>query len=268
MSKLVERAYETSRGWLALGHERIPSPHALIVRDREHSDVYDANFAALVRAATEPEIRALLAQMDEVFSASDHRFVFWDAAMPQPFEARLVVDGWKLWNEMVTLVLEGELRADPPQIEIRPAASAADWLVIEDMHWLDAQEEVKKGLQPAYGREITEAMVRTKRRKAPAVQYFLARVDGVDCAFFSAWPGDNGVGQIEDLYTLPAFRGRGIARALMVKCVEDARARGAGPIIICARAEDTPKRMYEAMGFRPLCVQRGYLKHASAGGER
>jgi ribosomal protein S18 acetylase RimI-like enzyme len=205
-----------------------------------------------------------LHHMDDVFSASDHRFVFWDSAMPQPFEARLVVDGWKLWNASVTLVLEGELREPPAAFDIRPAASDADWNVIEDMHWLDAQEEVSKGLQPPWPRSVTAAMVRTKRRKAPAVQYFLARVDGVDCAFFSAWPGDNGVGQVEDLYTLPAFRGRGIARSLMVTCVSDARARGAGPVIICARAEDTPKSMYEAMGFRPLCVQRGYLKQLSS----
>lgn len=132
--------------------------------------------------------------------------------------------------------------------------------MIEDLHWLDAQEEVKKGLQPAWDRSITEAIVRTKRRKAPHVQYFLARVDAVDCAYFSAWPGENGVGQVEDLFTLPAYRGRGIARALMAACVDDARARGAGPLIICARAEDTPKKLYEALGFRPLCVQRGYLK--------
>jgi GNAT superfamily N-acetyltransferase len=266
MSSLVQLAYETSRGWLALGHERISCPHALLVRDTEHPNVYDANFAALVRAATEREIAELLQAMDEVFRALSHRFVFWDAAMPQPFEARLVVDGWQRWNEMITLVLEGELRERPVEVDIRPVASEADWKVIEDLHWLDAQEEVQKGLQPAWERSLTEAMVRIKRRKAPAVQYFLARVDGVDCGFFSAWPGDGGVGQVEDLYTLPAYRGRGIARALMVACVGDARERGAGPIIVCARAEDTPKSMYERMGFRPLCVQRGYLKQVERSG--
>jgi GNAT superfamily N-acetyltransferase len=103
-------------------------------------------------------------------------------------------------------------------------------------------------------------MLRTKRRKSPDVQYFIARVDDVDCGFFSAWPGANGVGQVEDLFTLAGYRGQGIGTALLAACVDDARARGAGPIIICARTEDTPKQMYAAMGFRPLCVQHGYLK--------
>lgn len=123
MSNLVQRAYETSRGWLALGHEHVPCSHALLIRDRANPDVYDANFAALVRAATTRDIAALLEHMNEVFSASVHRFVFWDAAMPQPFEARLVLDGWQRWNEMITLVLEGELRERPAAIDIRPAAT-------------------------------------------------------------------------------------------------------------------------------------------------
>src|SRR5882672_2569888 len=65
---------------------------------------------------------------------------------------------------------------------------------------------------------------------------------------------------VEDLFTRADFRGRGIGTALISACVADARARGAGPILIGARPTDTPKHMYAALGFRPLCVQRNYLK--------
>ena len=54
MSVLVRRAYETSRGWLALGHERVPSPHAWIVRAADVPAVYDANFAAMVPSRAGP----------------------------------------------------------------------------------------------------------------------------------------------------------------------------------------------------------------------
>jgi hypothetical protein len=40
----------------------------------------------------------------------------------------------------------------------------------------------------------------------------------------------------------------------------DSRPRGAGPVLIGARANDTPKQMYAALGFRPLCIQRSYVK--------
>ena len=85
-------------------------------------------------------------------------------------------------------------------------------------------------------------------------------VDGVNCGLFSAWPGEDGVGVIEDLFTRREFRGRGVATALIAACVGDAWARGAESLAVGARANDTPKRMYAAMGFRPLCVQRSYLK--------
>jgi GNAT superfamily N-acetyltransferase len=116
------------------------------------------------------------------------------------------------------------------------------------------------GFHAAWPRRITEQLVLSKRLKAPAVRFWLARADGVDCGFFSAFPGANGVGLVEDLFTHPDFRGRGVASALIAACVDDARARGAGPVLIGARIDDTPKHIYAALGFRPLCVRRAYLR--------
>lgn len=69
-----------------------------------------------------------------------------------------------------------------------------------------------------------------------------------------------GVGKVEDLFTAPAFRHRGIATALIAHAVDDARQRGAGPVLIGADANDTPKAMYSAMGFRPLLMYRSFVK--------
>jgi GNAT superfamily N-acetyltransferase len=260
MSNLVARAYQTAHGWLALGHERIDLPHAKLVRDHVTPRVYDANFAAAVRAESPQEIETLLAEIDRAFAGFEHRHVLWDPQTPQPFEARLLLDGWRLQNDLVTLVLEGELRERGPQVSLRPVESDADWQVIEALHWLDHQEEVAMGFHDAWERSVTEELVAAKRRKSPAVRYILAQADGIDCAFFSAWPGENGVGQVEDLFTRAEFRGRGIATALIAACIDDARARGAGAVLVNARTSDTPKQMYAALGFRPLCVQRSYLK--------
>jgi GNAT superfamily N-acetyltransferase len=107
-------------------------------------------------------------------------------------------------------------------------------------------------------------MVATKRAKAPALQFFLARADdGEDCAFFSSWPGPgdgNDVGKVEDLFTAPEHRRTGIATALIAHAVDDARRRGAGPVLIGADPDDTPKAMYAALGFAPACVLRSYTK--------
>jgi hypothetical protein len=51
----------------------------------------------------------------------------------------------------------------------------------------------------------------------------------------------------------------GLATALVHRGVVDCRARGAGAVVIAAEADDTPKAMYAAMGFRPLAVVHKYL---------
>ncbi|HEY5626201.1 MAG TPA: GNAT family N-acetyltransferase, partial [Dehalococcoidia bacterium] len=109
--------------------------------------------------------------------------------------------------------------------------------------------------------EIARQMFEVKRLKQPPVQYFLAYVKERPVAYFNSWAGIDGVGQVEDLFTLPRFRRRGIARALIHHCVADARAKGAGPVIIAADPKDTPKNIYAAMGFRPVAVQSHYTKH-------
>ena len=96
--------------------------------------------------------------------------------------------------------------------------------------------------------------------QCPPLRFWIARAEGSDCAFFSSWPGTNGIGKVEDLFTLPEFRGRGIGTALIAHAVLDARERGAGPVLIGALTDDAPKHMYAGLGFRPLCVMREYLK--------
>jgi GNAT superfamily N-acetyltransferase len=256
---LIARAFETIVGRLALGHETRTQPLAQFVRDPRVPVVYDANFVADVRAGTPDEIDSVLAAADSMYRELGHRQFIWDPEMPPEFEARLQLDGYATTTEVI-LVLEGPLASRGPKLELRPAEGDADWRVIYELCRLDHEEEVEKGFHDPWEPEVSEQIVAAKRVKAPDSRYFIARADGVDCAFFSAWPGANGVGQVEDLFTRADFRGRGIGTALIAACVDDARARGAGPILIGARANDTPKHMYAALGFRPLCVQRNLVK--------
>ncbi|MGH2899663.1 MAG: GNAT family N-acetyltransferase, partial [Solirubrobacteraceae bacterium] len=259
MSDLLTLAYETLERWLALGHESIERRGVRFVRERRMPQVYDANFATRVRAGAEDEIEAMLAAAEEIFADFGHRHFLWDPGMPLPFEARLQLDGYAPRDEVV-LVLEGALRARGPALDLRPVASDADWDALTELCWLDHQEEVELGFHDAWPRAFSEELCATKRLKGPAVRYFLARAHGVDCAFFSSFPGENGVGKVEDLFTRADFRGRGIGTALIAACVDDARTRGAGPVLIGARLNDTPKQMYAALGFRALCYQRSYLR--------
>jgi len=68
------------------------------------------------------------------------------------------------------------------------------------------------------------------------------------------------MGMVDDLFTLPSFRRRGIASKLITHCVEFVRNQGAGPILIGGLATDLPKHLYFWLGFQPICLTRSFIK--------
>jgi GNAT superfamily N-acetyltransferase len=233
------------------------------VRNPACADVYDANHGTAVRAATPTAVDAVLRRADERFPAGGHRTYKLDPRTPTGFEARLLLDGYEAETEL-QLLLTGELRADPRPVTIRPVETPADWATVARLTRRDHEEEGAKAGRPPHPPAVTTALVATKRAKAPELRFFLATDDGEDCAFFSSWPGPagSGVGKVEDLYTAPEHRHRGVATALIAHAVADTRARGADAVLIGAEPADTPKAMYATLGFAPVCALRSYTKQA------
>lgn len=259
-SELLARVFETVDGYLALGNEVIDGPLACFVRNPEAPNVYDANHVTRVRAGTPKETASVLERADDLLAPSGHRQFLIDPATPSTFEARLALDGYEV-SEELELLLEGDVVSGPMPggVDIRLAESDADWVSLERLFRMDHEEEAGQGRE-VISADVTRQVVATKRFKAPGLAFFVASVKRTDCAFFSSWPGTNGVGKVEDLFTHPDFRHQGVATALIRHCVDDARARGAKEVVIGARVDDTPKAMYAAMGFRPICVLRSWLR--------
>jgi GNAT superfamily N-acetyltransferase len=257
---LLRRVFDARVAYNELGNTVVAEPKARFVRNEETPNVHDSNLASRVRAETDDEIDGVLARADDLYAGLRHRKVMIDPETPPAFEARLVLEGYEP-HPHVELVLEGQLRASPDaSARIRLVESGDDWRSLTELWQLDHEEEVANGQHDPWGPRVTEQMVAAKQVKAPALSFWLARVDDTDAAFFSSWPGPEGVGIVEDLFTRPEFRHRGIATALIAHSVADARERGAGPVAISARADDTPKLMYAALGFRPFAISRSYLK--------
>ena len=83
---------------------------------------------------------------------------------------------------------------------------------------------------------------------------FVARIDGVlagQCELYV----DGADAQVEFVDTLEEFRGRGVARSVVLGAVAAARASGANHVFIEAEAEDWPKELYGRLGFDPLAGQ-------------
>jgi predicted GNAT family acetyltransferase len=63
------------------------------------------------------------------------------------------------------------------------------------------------------------------------------------------------VAQIEDVATLPAFRNRGLARAVVLEAAALARASGAELVFLVADENDWPKDLYGRLGFDQIGVE-------------
>jgi GNAT superfamily N-acetyltransferase len=259
--ELLRLVCETNFGYLAPGNERFAAHDASFIRNRQTPRRHDANLIGLIRTREAREIEALLRRADVEYEGLGHRAWSVDALTPPEFVAQLVLeDGYK-HREYLVSVLEGDLNAAPQPVEIREVLTEADWQAYQEldaMWW--QQSGASDDIFGVHDAELHAEFMQNRRLKAPGVRGWLACVDGVPRAFFSSWPGENGVGMVEDLFCHAEYRRRGLATALIAHCVADARARGAGPVIISSDPADTPKHIYAAMGFRPLYVTRSYTK--------
>ncbi|MGH0038405.1 MAG: GNAT family N-acetyltransferase [Myxococcota bacterium] len=246
--------------YLALGNRVENAVQARWVSWPDTPSIHDANHGQRVGARAPDAIDAVLREhaRRQADHGCRHRCFQCDHRTPPEFEARLLLEGYTLSCEL-QLVLEGPLRADPPRIELRRVESEKDWSVVGALAREEHLDQARRLGTEVYDESVTRGLVEGRRRRAGEERTFLARVDGTDCACFSSWPGRQGVGKVENLFTLPAFRHRGIATALIAHAVDDARARGAPAVNIGADPRETPMHMYAALGFRPIAVRRSYL---------
>jgi ribosomal protein S18 acetylase RimI-like enzyme len=87
----------------------------------------------------------------------------------------------------------------------------------------------------------------------PGGRLFLAACDGETAGCVALRPISDSVGEMKRLYVCPAFRGRGVGRALVDRVIAEAQAIGYRRLqldTLPAMAEAI--RLYESLGFRDI----------------
>jgi RimJ/RimL family protein N-acetyltransferase/ribosomal protein S18 acetylase RimI-like enzyme len=111
-----------------------------------------------------------------------------------------------------------------------------------------SRREVTVG-EPWGDDEISFLLDEAKRLIMRAVPTrFFAAVAGEEVAAYCEVRSDGAVAQIEDVNTLPRFRGRGLGRAVVQHAVDEARATSE-LVFLEALAEDWPRHLYTKLGF-------------------
>ena len=243
------------------GDERFEALGAVFIRNRTIPDKYFANHVEQVTASTPEEIALLGKRVEVEFESYRHRCFYVDRDTPTEFEAWLLMEGYQRTDSLV-MVLTEELSGTPKPHEIRLVETAADWQALHDLIVLADREFDSGSPQTGNGRptDVRDQRIAALQSISPPVRYWLVYAEDGARAFFSSWTSSDAIGVLDDLFTHPDYRHRGLATALVHHCVADSRERGAGPVALEADPAGTPKHMYAAMGFRPLSVSHEYLK--------
>jgi len=206
---------------------------------------YSSNFIRIRRTLDGVDADAIAADADRVLGEHDltHRQL---DVHDDGNGARLSAGFRELGWSVETLIHMAQTH-DP---EPRPAADVAD------VDFATARPVIEENLrgQP-YG--DSESVIRQLRdfrgvlEREAGARFFVGRVDGRAASVCEAYVlGD--VGQVEDVNTLEAFRGRGLASGTVLAASAWARANGADVVFLVADEDDWPKALYARLGFEQV----------------
>jgi GNAT superfamily N-acetyltransferase len=150
---------------------------------------------------------------------------------------------------------KGERQAPPADIrevdpsELRPLREE----ILRAEPWADSAEVVRQVIDSSF------LVARTGNAR-----HLAALVEG-EVASGADLYSDGRTAQVEDVSTFPAYRGRGLASALVLHAVEEALAARHDFVFLIADAADWPKDLYARLGFAPLGCKWTFLRRPSSG---
>lgn len=81
-------------------------------------------------------------------------------------------------------------------------------------------------------------------------EYRAVFLGGAKVAYFRLWPGDGNTLELDDLYVLPGFQGRGVGTEIVRHCIAEADLQKK-PLMLYVFTANTPAvRLYEKLNFR------------------
>jgi ribosomal protein S18 acetylase RimI-like enzyme len=175
------------------------------------------------------------------------------------------------------------LRDEQAAIRLEPGFAALGWkpqhfLLMVHRHEPDrpadaavrevGEEELRpvwaEGIRSApHGKDekLVQQILEHRRVIAHAVptRFFAAEADGRLAAHCELYSADD-AGQVENVATLPQFRRRGLARALVLRAVQESKAAENELTFLVASADDWPHELYEKLGFETVGRYLRFLK--------
>jgi ribosomal protein S18 acetylase RimI-like enzyme len=227
----------------------VPVPGGFGVLDDRYPSSYEHNQLYVTGSAAAP---ALVAAADRLLRERRHRYVtVLDPDVAAGLSPDLRAAGYR---EEGTVVMP--LTGTPHRDGTAPGGAAAR-VPLEDLRQADSRawDERYPGLPPDVVRQLFERRFTTAGACDLTTHVVRAEADVV------AWCNLYRVGrdaQVESVNTLPAWRRRGFARAVVLDAIAAAREGGCDLVFLLADRDDWPRDFYERLGFAVIAEQRSF----------
>jgi GNAT superfamily N-acetyltransferase len=238
----LERIHRFEREIELAGTETVDSPLGRGVLTPELPRRHDSNYLLLEQAESAHEA---IGEADRILggAALAHRVIL-------TFDDQLA---WRLMPEFQAL--GWLINRHVIMVQRREPEKGADLTIVREVHEPALRPGRTRAIlaQPWGTPELARQLLDSKVILAERAQtrFFGVEVNGEIVAWSDLYVAQ-GVGQVEDVATVPEHRGKGYATAVVLRAVEEARQAGAGLVFLVADDHDWPKKLYARLGFDPI----------------
>jgi ribosomal protein S18 acetylase RimI-like enzyme len=249
----LDRAFAFERWVLASTSTRtVDLPWGTAFFNDEFPLKYMANLLVIDGPLGGATVNEVDAEVEPLFASLRHRLVVVRSeADADRLAPGLTERGYKTEGLVVMA-----LRRDPDLVADVAAVEEIDEATARPLH-IEITRREPWGVEPGIAEIMADhrgMLVRTIEARI-----FTQRVDGQlagSCDLYLQ--GD--VAQIEDVGTLEEFRGRGVARNVVLRAAHEAREAGARFVFLLADADDWPQQLYGRLGFDEIGRTRQFMR--------
>jgi GNAT superfamily N-acetyltransferase len=249
--------------FLRTGWEQAPAKirtsWGTIYRDERFPLIHQANLGWVSVLPNEGPIK-LLEDLDREFrdTAVPHRaLVFEDAQTAFEVQEEFVRLGFRPTAELALAKVGLPDCIVNPELELRPAG---DGTAEDDFGSVMRATEAGFGYSPAVLDQMW-GLWRDRSRKI-GMRPYVAYLNEAPAGTVSVWP--RGIfAWIDDVATHPNFRMRGVARTMIFEACKRAFEARCEWVLLTSDLFDTPKEMYQSLGFEPIGEVRGFLRESA-----
>ncbi len=232
----------------------VPTGHGTAYLREDAPLRFDSNFLWAEGLSDGVTAEELAAEADQVLAGLKHRQIHVaDRAAGERLAPGLVSMGY----EATPLVAMAH-RREPD----RPGDALVEEVSAREMR---AADEVFIRREPYGSDEETVRQLADFRLILPEVlgtRFFVAKVDGQIASGADLYL-DGETALIDAVVTLEEHRGRGLARSVVLRMIDEARRSGCDLVFLHADENDWPQHMYAKLGFDPIGYEYDFLRDPS-----